>query len=163
MTNFLRTINHDRWLNSVDPDWVPDGELCADVLKDLHTDDGKLSIWDINDEAYRQELLIALAAARPSLKKMDYIIFDGTELEEIGVSLEHSTGRTPITKINSLLHYDVRFLTANRLALLAELVFTKQIEIKRVPKKDVRSLLSQAADEGIIDKNSLTEKLRSQI
>ena len=154
-------IRKDRWLRSDGLGWLPDDELLADILADFITKSGKLSIWEIRNEDDKKRVIVALAADRDHLAKVDYVIFDGSELDTFDILVEQQDGESPVKVVDNL-HYDVHQLTANKLVSLANLVSKDMIDIGRMLKGDVRTSLRQAADEGILDKNRIKKTFRSR-
>lgn len=51
MSLFLRAINQARWFTKPDVDWLEDGELKGDALTDIKTENGKLSVYKVTNEA----------------------------------------------------------------------------------------------------------------
>ena len=121
MPSFLRAIVKKRWDTNPDVPWLAPNELKADVLKDLPTSDGVLSIWAIDEGISPKRISIALAATRKSLDVFDYVVFDGSELSPPSFGIERKAGETPDETINGL-HHDLQFLTTNRLTSLADIV-----------------------------------------
>lgn len=63
MAQFLRVLNNRiHWLTDVP--WLEDGELQADVFKDIPTTNGELSIYKVSSDAEVERVLIAIAAGR---------------------------------------------------------------------------------------------------
>ena len=156
----MRAIIKKRWDTNPDVPWLEPNELKADVLKDLPTSDGALSIWKISEEIGPDRVSIALAATRKSLDVFDYIVFDGSELNPPSFNLEQKTGETPDEDINGL-HYDLRSLTTYRLTCLADIV--SKGDKFRILKKQVRESLLEGLDSGRLSDRAFNQELLEKL
>ena len=63
MSFFLRKIRKAKWYKDEKDTWLADGELQADSLVDLKTDDNALSVWYIeHDKSNLKRVIAALGA-----------------------------------------------------------------------------------------------------
>lgn len=66
MPTYLRKVRKARWHRNNNVGWLPAGELQADALGDLRTEDNKLSIWRIEGEDQNIHDIIAAIASKRS-------------------------------------------------------------------------------------------------
>ena len=118
MPRFLRLIDEKHWYAYPDVSWLNPGELPADVLKDLSTTQGDLSLYDISQGVAAERIAIALAATRPSVRYIYYVLFYDSILTAIGLSFKQTPGETPDNQVNSV-HYDAQQVTTVKLSDLA--------------------------------------------
>ena len=118
MARFLRLIDEKHWYAYPDVHWLNPGELSADVLKDLSTTHGDLSLYDISQGVTAERVAIAMAATRPSVRYLDYVLFDDSVLTTIGLPFKQTPGGTPDSQVNDV-HYDAQRITTVKLSDLA--------------------------------------------
>ena len=86
MAIFLRKIDaRSLWQNPLPGEgWLGDRDLRADALRDLRTDENKLSIFEVNEEdgIPVKRIVAAIAAKRDFLAKVDFIL--GSSRESVG-------------------------------------------------------------------------------
>ena len=122
----------------------------------MQTSRCRLSIYAVTDVIDGQRVATAMAATREGISNIDYAVFEDSELESLGISVQHTLGDTPDDGVNGL-HYDLGNLTARRLAQLAEIVSVG--EIRRMAWSDVRTLLIDEIRAGLVD----TARVRPKI
>ena len=155
MEEFLRTVRQSRWYKYPAIDWLAEGELQGDALSDINTQNGKLSVYRINDEDEMQHVIVALAATKENMANLDYILFDDYELSSFGITVIQSDGNTASTVANEL-HYELGNLSASRLVRLAQVVSVGRQG--RIPEQQIRVRLQKAADDGHLDKTRIKFK-----
>ena len=153
MSRFMRVISGGKWRS--DLDWLDAGELSGDVLWDLRTQGGKLSVYRVAEDD-RRRVVAALAANRDNVSKLDYAVFEDSCLGSLGITVDRSDGHTPDEAVNGL-HYNLGNLTVERLAALAEIIAAG--EHKRIYGKTIIKWLNDAASAGNLD----VEKVKSGI
>ena len=164
MPRFLRLIKEARWYAYPDISWLQPGELQADVLADLGTTRGNLSVFDVSQSIDAERIAIALAARRQSLQALDYIVFDDGILEPLALSATKSGGETPDSGVNAV-HYDVQNITAGVLVNLASEL--AQIDPTGLSRSSVKRKLIKGINEGrlvtsrFFDKRLLEELRKS--
>ncbi len=121
MATVFRKIDQKRlWSRKPEGDianWLQEGELPADALQDIQTDNNRLSVFLLEDGAAAtlERVVGALAARRDFLAKFDYVLFSPTVLAELGIEWESTLGDTPDREVNAC-HRDLVKLTATKLA-----------------------------------------------
>ena len=95
MPRFLRTIRQSRWQA---PKWPHPGSdaVKADALADLQTVNNLLSVYMVESIRDIHRITVALAATRDNLQNVDYVVFDDTGLQDIGIAATRSPA-TPQT------------------------------------------------------------------
>lgn len=132
----FRKIRRARWVRSPDLDWLAEGELQADALLDVLTENNKLSVYLIEDDRSNfQQVVAALAANRDKPANMDYALIDMSELMALDIQFAETSGETVDTAVNAI-HRDLIKLTAAKVAAMSNVMLT-QGEIKRVKQNDV--------------------------
>lgn len=92
----LREIKRPRWLKREELPWLAEGELQADVLADLKTNDNRLSVWSIDDQKLNLDRVIAaVAVTRDHIEKLDYALFQDDTLSALSIQIEPTKGTTP--------------------------------------------------------------------
>lgn len=152
----LRIIRRGRWQKRPEPDWPKDSGLPSDALGDMQTSRCRLSVYAVTDAIDGQRVATAMAGTREGISNIDYAVFEDSELESLGISVQHTLGDTPDDGVNGL-HYDLGNLTARRLAQLAEIVSVG--EIRRMAWSDVRTLLIDEIRAGLVDAARVRPKI----
>ena len=141
-----------RWFKHSAVGWLNPGEAPGDALKDLGTDEGVLSIFQVDDEAAKWRVIAALAANRQSLDSLDYSWFDGTNFGSNGIVTNQVPGGTPDATVDGW-HYDVVNLSARKVARIADIVSTGAMG--RVQKPEVKDLIRKGLNSGHLDRNKV--------
>lgn len=149
---FLRKVRRGKWVKHPSDDWPEDSGLSCDVLDDMQTNECALSVYAITDATDRKRVAVAMAATKQEIALVDYIVFDGSSLESLGVTIQQTKGDTPDSGVNEL-HYDLGNLTLKRLAQLTEIVSAGEHE--RIRRSDVKELLCAAARSGQLNVASI--------
>ena len=156
MPKFLRNIVRTRWYTAPNVEWLKAGQLSGDVLKDLGTTDGKLSIYEVPYDYDPTRIAIAIAANRPRLGPVDYLIFDGDILQPSVFPLEKTPGETPDFEVNTL-HHDLLQLTTDRLVSLVGLL--SEGDKERVEPKPVKEALLEGLNSGALNVQHFSQTL----
>ena len=156
----MRMTRQARWLKYPGLNWLPQNEIQGDALRDLQSEDNRLSVYRVESKEDTERVVIALAANRDNLANMDYAVFDEAMLMSIDMTIAQQAGETPDEKVNKL-HYDLKNLTVGRLAQLAAVVSAGEHE--RIPRKDIRDRLRRAVRTGTLDRGSLKPQLLETI
>lgn len=158
MKEFLRIIRQGRWHIYPKVDWLNEYDLRGDALSDIVTKDGRLSVFNVSNDSDKQRVAVALAANRENITNMDYAVFDESCLHSLGITMQQTKGKTPDEYVNKL-HYELGYLTVERLALLTKIVYTGKHE--RIYRKQLKELLSEAARSRQLDEKRIKhEKMR---
>lgn len=142
---FLRKVRRGKWVKHPTFNWPEDSGLHCDALDDMQTHECNLSVFAIKDVGDRRRVAVALAATREEFAVMDYVVFEGSGLESLGITIRQTAGDTPDVDVNEL-HYNLGNLTVKRLAQLTEII--SDGEHKRIPLRDIKVSLYEAARDG---------------
>ena len=112
----MRTTRQARWLKYPDLEWLSQDDIQSDALLDLRTEDNKLSVYKVENEADTERVIIALAATRENLSNLDYAVFEDSTLASTDITISQQNGETPDAEVNKL-HYDLTNLTVRKLVL----------------------------------------------
>lgn len=140
-------------------DWLPAGEIPAEILVDVVREDIKqneLSIYLINEnDDELKRLVAAYAVNRDRPDVLDYKVIDYELLLSFGFSFKKTLGYTADSTVN-IWHRDLHHLTIDRLMEFVKLLYN--IETKRVSKKDVEKWIV----ESVRNKYIQLEKVRAE-
>ena len=131
------------------------------VTVDLRTQNNTLSFWCSETEEKLNDAVLAVAANRERIQKIDYVWLKLDELRDDGYTFEKSKGQTPVIDLVDQ-HVDITSLDYCQLGKIAKRVMDA-IEEKRwnrLNKNEVQNLLQTALDEDRIDCKFVNEKLR---
>jgi hypothetical protein len=137
---------------------MAEADVPADVLTDLRTDHNALSVWRVQpDLANIDVALTALASNRQRLDKLDYTLLDEETLPAMQIRCVMSDGSTPYLVANTTAHRDLVELTVQKVARLAqEMIGLQRV---RVPEKQVKRLLCDALERGVLDRSRIDPRL----
>lgn len=159
---YLLRIKKRKW-DRLDLSWLQTDEVHSDPITDLDTEEGVLSVWEIDDDGSNLSLVIAaLASNRDKLAKFEYGLFDEQYPKKLNINVEVTEGGTSVQEANRY-HRDLTKLTIQKLALLVGDVFTS-IEKFRLDKDEVQDEIVESVKQNRIDINRLrSQKLKSEI
>lgn len=159
MPSFLRTVRQSRWQA---PDWLSPGvdAVKADALADLQTVNNLLSVYLAETSHDIDRITVALAATRDNLQNVDYVVFDGKGLQDIGIAAMRSPGNTPDYLVNEM-HYDIGKLTARQTADLATVIITGKLG--RRQRMAIKAGMKRAIQCGDLDDTAMKEQLLRQL
>jgi hypothetical protein len=163
MGRLLFKVKKPKWNKQAWPDWVPKGEIPADCLKELRVENNRLSVWlfDGNPEDQKR-IVTALAANRPSLEQVDFLVFEETLLQSIPLTIEKTNGDTPDSDANSRFHRDLIELTGAKLLALATAVGMRGTT-ERITAPKIREWLREAIANERLDVDRMDPDLRTKL
>jgi hypothetical protein len=129
MPYVARKLSRAKWDCAVG---FSENEIPADaVTLDLKTADNSLSFWECGDGTSDDlaDVLAAVAAAGTRVDRMDIVWIDRNDLEQVGIDLRESQGRTPLADMGCR-HLDAVRLDLSRLSSVAQAV-ASAIRIER--------------------------------
>ncbi len=144
-----------------DYSWLGENELVADVLRDLRTDKGTLSVYMVNDDEkdYRRAIA-ALACKRNSLQNYDYVQAPYHIIREY-FAVSRTLGETPDNGVN-MWHLDIVELTPAKLARLAYIFGKGKLSVQRMRKRDVIDTIQDNLNKKLIDRDRIHDDLKSK-
>lgn len=144
MPFYLRTVNKNRWYRQSPPSWLPQNEIPAQSLADVAPKpEENLSLWRIEDNSSNlNRVVAAIASNRRNLDKLDYALFPIAIIDQLGLTVAQSPGKTPDNVANSTWHWEIIELTASKAALLAKELYLSA-EITRMLPMDVLPLIRE--------------------
>ncbi|MCY4398361.1 MAG: hypothetical protein OXE96_03320 [Gemmatimonadetes bacterium] len=157
-------ITRHKW--QVKDDLASD-EIPADAITaDLRTANNTLSFWQCGQatESEVSDAVLALAAGRDRIQKLDIVWILTDELESDGQSIRLTRGKTPVVGLSER-HVDVCHLDYRRLGRIGDRVATaiRQDQWKRFRKREIVTLLIAAMRSGRLSETGLTEKVQKEI
>ena len=164
MSYIFRGIdNKARWYKGLRPDfpWLEQGELLADVFKDLRTTHGTLSVYAVDsNQTYLNRIIAALACTRNNIQNYDYVLVPASIIKE-KFELQETKGNTADDKVNEW-HWNIIHLTSSKLNELAYIVRDHRESMSRLPEKKVESAVRQGIDDQFIDFNRIQDSLKEK-
>ena len=159
MALLMRVVTKPKWIR---PDWMSLDDIPADVLSDLRATNNELSVWSTeSDRSDLDAVIVAAAASREHLDKLDYTLFDENALSSLGIRCVRSDGETPHRHANKEMHRDLVQLTAQKVVRLAYMMMP--LERVRVSEKQVRLMLTRAIAQGDLERTRIAPKLLADI
>jgi hypothetical protein len=157
MPLLLRKLTKQKWQPEYAIGWLSEGDLQADALNDLATQNNELSVFHIEDDKSNlNRVIAALAAKRDNLDKLDYALMASEIADDPGFNIRMIKGDTADEAVNQW-HRDITELTVAKLADLA-VVIKQRGQIYRLLQRDVKSLLVQSAASGHIKRSLITNE-----
>ena len=154
----LRKITKPKWF---DKPWLPAGEVPADALVDLRTQNNELSVWRVEpDEVNLHAVIAALASNKTErLANLDYVVLDEEVVAGLGIEWTQTVGDSPHRDANLQWHCDLTELTATKVVGLARAMKRKEAEHKRVQHTAVRDILRAALQDGALQRTAVSPGL----
>jgi len=157
---FIKFTRKRAW-DILTQDWLKEGDVQCDPITDLRSNDGKLSIWEIMDDSSNLDFVIlALACSRNKFEEVDYGLFDPSIVEGLGIPIEKSLGKTPVSKAN-IYHRDLVKLTVTMLARLVNQMFFN-IDKDRRLDVEVKKLVLEAWERDV-DPSKTTKEFKQLV
>lgn len=158
----IRKVSLAKWQGSlaVGPDYIS-----ADAITGcLRTTGNTLSVWKNESEEEYAQSVLALLASLTSMDTIDIVRLGVDELLSRDLVLAETAGDTRAKGLESL-HRDIINLDHGSLKIVAEMVKSKVAENKsiRLRKQEIKAILKQAVDEGIVDIDTLPDKIRAEL
>ena len=151
----FRKIKKSKWYKNDAVPWLASEDLQADALADLATMGNALSVYllEEDDQESLERLLTALAMTRESVRAIDYALFAGDALSDLGFKIANNDGDTPDAVVNSW-HRHLIELSADKIMSLA-IIIRNDATKKRVLEKRVRSMVIEALPTNRIDRSKV--------
>lgn len=163
MPLLLRKIRKSKWYKSLNVPWLTAGELQADALGNLKTENNKLSLWHIEDDNSNiNQVLVALLTTLDVPSNIDIALIDSNIVSGIGIKTESTKGNTKISDVNINWHRNLIELTANKLVQLAHVIM-QHASFKRYSEDEALSLVQKAIDTGKITKTIFKETFQEYL
>lgn len=166
MPLFVRKLgSYRRWDDPMPEEehWLGGGDLRADALKDVATDQNVLSVYEIDDASGISvpRILAALAAGGTSLSMAGCVVFDSSILDEVGIAKEREQGETYDNGVNTH-HINLVRLTAERLATFGARIRARGHR-ERFHWKEIKRHLNESIKSGYIDASLIAPSLRKDL
>ena len=162
MAYFLVLINKRIW-DSVIPGWVEQGDLHADPLGNLRISNNALSVWDIDNEQSNLDLvLVALAANRQRIDKVEYGLFDQEIVSRLGIKVSDDNAQLAVPKANSF-HKNLVELSVASLASLVNEMFKHLESYFKLEDEAKQLILAMARKQELVLENVKEPSMRNEI
>jgi len=158
----IRKINKSKWYQI---NIMEDDDVSADAITNcLKTTGNTLSVWSIDSEEDIDEAVLAIASNLDHIETIDVVILNDTTLREYGISIITSTGNTPIESLREI-HRDLAELTFSKLGIVKDHIVERirNNKIKRFTKGQLKKLLSNAINKGLLQFDDLNDSIREKL
>ena len=163
MPQLLVTVKQARW-RKPSPAFVQQGDVPSDCLGDLKTTGHCLSVWVIEDDKSNLERVVtALAANRPNIDVIDYLLFDEIVISQGGFKVRQTAGDTPDPVANAKWHRDLVDLTGRTLVELASAIHQNSPPATRCLPKKVKQLVKESVERNEVDPKKLKAGVASEL
>lgn len=149
MATLLRLFRKkNRWPSDATP-WLDAGDVPADPLGDLATDDNTLSVYVVEDDPEKIDRVLAgLVVGRQNGSEAEYILFDESLVLLAGIKIIKTEGQTPDAEVNKW-HRDLTEISALKLAKFATLLVPACDPLSKTPKEVAQILARSIAQNHI--------------
>ena len=138
--------------------WLADGEVQADVLKCLSTDENSLSVYILEEpDTQLDRVVAALALNRQYLTQLDWATAPDSVLDECGIKFDRKPGDTGDDSVNEW-HEDLVELSFDKLARLARAI-RRDGEIKRHNERKVEAAIKASIVAGHVQPDRINPTL----
>lgn len=159
----LRRLDNRRRWDKVDLPWLGQGEIPADPMADLKTNENKLSVYYVEkNQSNLNDVIEAIAATRNFPDRFDYLLFDEEICSELKIEVRDTKGETPNEEVNKKWHRDLAELSADKLLELAKVVYEKG-ETHRELEKEMLERVAKASLAGKIPIKDLKPNWRQRV
>jgi len=162
MSLLIRKINKAKWFQV---DIVNNSDVSADAITNcLKTTDNTLSVWNIENEEYLNNAILAIVSNQDHLETIDIVIIDQDSLENKNVNIVISPGNIPILKLIDT-HRDITDLTYSKLGFVKDFIVEsiRNDQLKRYTVGSLKKILKNAIEEGYLRKTDLKPSLQVSI
>jgi len=158
--HLVRLISRRNW-DSLP--WLTEGEVQADALRDLCTDENMLSVWLVeNVETDIDRVIVALASNRQRPDKLDYALINYQDIVNLNIEVSSSLGDTPDSTVN-MLHRDLTKMSVTKVAGLARAIKSEETRPERIPAKVIKRLIIEGIDEGYLDRDAIKQTMLDKL
>lgn len=161
--SLLLSTKYNKWICSK-PSWLRKGEIPADPIFGLRTQNNTLSVWLVDNNTARiRQITVALAVGKQKLQEFEYVLLDSKTVTDIGIKTLPTKGKSPDHELNKN-HLDLIEISAQKLLKLAETLLEKVWQedtscINRIQRKTVARYIIESIGEGRIDSESVNPKV----
>ena len=163
MPQLLRIVRRAKWYKNSNVPWLQDGDLQADTLGDLKTQDNGLSVWYIEDDhSNLGRIAAAVSAGRDAITNFDYAIVDSALVGKLHVKVDDEPGDSPDIEANRTWHRNLTQFSHRQLFDFAELI-RDHGEVLRMHQAEVLATMKTSFAENRLDTKKISEKIILQI
>lgn len=163
MPVLVRKINVAKWrkITSSDIEDTPADAITGHCLK---TSGDNLSTWKIDSKEKLTEGVLAIVSAQDNHEALDVVCFSPESLVDDGLKLEETDGRTAIKSFIKN-HIDISELNYKKLGVIAGYIINevKNNRAIRFTSSELKKLLLEALDNGLLEKDDLSDDLRDKL
>lgn len=162
MSFLVRKINKAKWFQI---DIMQSDDVSADAITNcLKTSKNTLSVWHIETEEDLDKAVLAIVANQEHLDTIDVVILDEPSLNNYNLNIVASPGDTPVTSLIEA-HRDIAELTFTKLGQIKDHIVQRirNQKLKRYTVSSLKKILTNAINDGLLQKEDLNESIRNKI
>jgi len=162
MSFLVRKINKAKWYQI---DIMQSEDVSADAITNcLKTSQNTLSVWHIETEDDLEKAVLAIVANQEHLDTIDVVILDEPSLNDYNLNIIASPGETPVTSLIET-HRDIAELTFTKLGQVKDHIVQRirNQKLKRYTVSSLKKILTNAINDGLLQKEDLNESIRQKI
>ncbi len=162
MSLLVRKINKAKWFQV---DLWSTYDVSADAITNcLKTSKNTLSVWKIETENDLDQAVLALVSNQDNLDTIDVVILDESSLVDYNVRIISSPGNTPIESLTEA-HRDLSELSYTTLGIVKDHIVSRirNNYIKRYTVGNLKKLLKNSIEQGLLKKEDLQEGVQKKI
>ncbi|HPO08131.1 MAG TPA: hypothetical protein PLZ55_05645 [bacterium] len=161
MSLLVKKIERAKWRENE----IADGaDVPADAITNcLRTKQDALSVWEIRSQSDMHDAVLAIVAQseRKNLEAIDIVLLGKSAVENARLCIKDEPGITVVEHLRNT-HRDIVELRFSSLGRIADLIveeFRKK-QVYRFTVGDLKKILNEAIEKGILDKHRLQERVR---
>lgn len=165
MPYVLRKVANSKFRVRPDLDWLKDGDLQADALKNLATAHSTVSVYKLTKRVSRRRIVAGLASTNDRVTKIEYVLLELDFLFSNGYEVKNTPedGNTKDKGVNCH-HYDIVNLSPRKLYDLARYVARCVRENQLIYRESyVARFIENSIESSYIDRNELKPGLREDL
>lgn len=162
MSYLIRKINKAKWFQV---DIINNDDVSADAVTNcLKTSENTLSVWFIPDISQIDSAVLALISNQEHLETIDVVKLEKNKIEELKLEIAETPGKTPIITYVGM-HRNLEKLTFSKLGFLKNYIVEciRKGEIMRYTRGQLKKIIGEAIEQGLMKKEDLNEMLREKI
>lgn len=162
MSFLVRKINKAKWFQI---DVMQSDDISADAITNcLKTSKNTLSVWHIETEEDLDKAVLAIVANQEHLDTIDVVILDEPSLNNYNLNIVASPGDTPVASLIEA-HRDIAELTFTKIGQVKDHIVQRirNQKLKRYTVSSLKKILTNAINEGLLQKEDLNESIRNKI
>ena len=147
-------------------EWLSEGEVPADTLRDLRPDRDALSVWEVGEQTDIEvvdRVVAALAAGRERLDRFHCLLIDEAYVRALDIAIEESEGQNCADEeVKASRHRDLMRLSAEKVAQLAAELWRRAAHCRH-GETSVARLIVRALHRGSLRRRDVSPKVMEKL